>query len=157
MWGAEMGCNEHGVCIGNEALFCVQPASLAPALTGMDLLRLALERADSATAAVDVIAALLKRFGQGGAHAASDVPAAYHNAFLIVDRREAWHMECVGDTWAAGRWDRGLQMATLSLRILFSFSALLHSTTSTPPRNIQLPSFLTRFLTARMAGNIQLP
>ena len=59
MWGAEMGANEHGVAIGNEAVFTKQPTSLEPGLLGMDLLRLALERATSAREAVEVVVDLL--------------------------------------------------------------------------------------------------
>src|SRR5512139_3789519 len=41
MWGAEIGVNEHGLVIGNEAVYSKIPANKEPALLGMDLLRLA--------------------------------------------------------------------------------------------------------------------
>ena len=61
-----MGANEHGVAIGNEAVFTKVPYDKGPALLGMDLLRLALERAATARQALDVITGLLVEHGQGG-------------------------------------------------------------------------------------------
>lgn len=39
LWGAEMGANEHGVCIANEAVNAREPAAETEALLGMDLVR----------------------------------------------------------------------------------------------------------------------
>ena len=91
MWGAEMGANEHGVVIGNEAVFTNQPLG-GPALFGMDLLRLALERAATADAAVGVIVDLLERHGQGGPCSHEKPGFSYHNSFLVADpsARSCW-------------------------------------------------------------------
>ncbi|KAI4036983.1 SCRN3 isoform 2 [Pan troglodytes] len=39
LWGAEMGANEHGVCIGNEAVWGREEVCDEEALLGMDLVR----------------------------------------------------------------------------------------------------------------------
>lgn len=41
LWGAEMGANEHGLCIGNEAVWGREEAGGEEALLGMDLVRFA--------------------------------------------------------------------------------------------------------------------
>jgi len=102
MWGAEMGANEHGVVIGNEAMHAIAPPAVTPALTGMDLLRLALERAASAPEAVAVITTLLEQHGQGG-NCGHLSEFYYHNGFLIADGREAFVLETVGRWWAVER------------------------------------------------------
>ena len=101
LWGLEHGVNEHRVAVGNEMLWTTSdPRSAPPALIGMDLVRLALERATDADTAVDVITDLLSRYGQGGA-AEADPPKAYFSSFLVADPHRAWVLETSGSTWAA--------------------------------------------------------
>jgi dipeptidase len=114
LWGLEHGVNEHRVAIGNERVFTVDDAHAStPALIGMDLVRLGLERASTADEALDVMTTLLEVHGQGGvADAAND--DAYFSSFIVADPRSAWILETSGRTWAAQPVARG---AAISNRI----------------------------------------
>ncbi|NWX23262.1 SCRN2 protein, partial [Aegotheles bennettii] len=107
LWGAEMGANEHGVCVGNEGVWTREPLGEEEALLGMDLVRLGLERGSSAREAMEVITSLLERHGQGGSCKEEPVPFVYHNTFLLADRTEAWVLETAGRYWAAQRIPEG--------------------------------------------------
>ncbi len=102
LWGGEMGVNECGVAIGNEAVFTREPYEKGPGLTGMDLLRLALERASSAQQALYTLVELLAAYGQGG-NCGYRHKLYYHNSFIIADPTEAWVLETAGRYWAAER------------------------------------------------------
>lgn len=101
MWGAEMGVNRHGVTIANEAVFTTAPQRREnTGLTGMDLLRLALERAHSATEARDIIIALLEEFGQDACGGYRNRSFFYHNSFLIADSSSAFVLDTAARSWA---------------------------------------------------------
>jgi secernin len=114
-WGHELGLNERGVAIGNEALFTRDlaqnqhaaraGASPEPGILGMELVRLGLERGGTAAEAMEVMTSLLERHGQWGAGVAGKPPAdgAYDNSYLIADSREAWVLETSGRRWIAAR------------------------------------------------------
>ncbi|KAL6486188.1 hypothetical protein MHYP_G00055800 [Metynnis hypsauchen] len=123
LWGAEMGANEHGVCIGNEAVWTREPVSPEEALLGMDLVRLALERGDSAWAALHVITELLEQHGQGGACREDPEHFSYHNTFLLADRQEAWVLETAGKLWAAQKITEGVKNISNQLTIGTEISA----------------------------------
>lgn len=95
-WGVEHGVNEAGVAVGNETIYTtLDPRGTEPGLPGIDLVRLALERAASASSAVDVISALIEQHGQGGSgHRDKDRP--YWSSFLIADASSAFVVETSG-------------------------------------------------------------
>jgi dipeptidase len=106
MWGAEMGANEHGVVIGNEAIFTREPVQ-EEGLLGMDLVRLGLERADTANVAKDIICELIARHGQGGRCGYDKPGFSYHNSFIVADAGSAWVIEAAGMNVATKRIDQG--------------------------------------------------
>ena len=98
MWGAEMGANEDGLVIGNEALFARVPASADPGVIGMDLVRLALERTQSVNEAIGFITDMLRQYGQSG-NCGYKEECIYHNSFLLVDPNGAAILETVDREW----------------------------------------------------------
>jgi dipeptidase len=107
LWGLEHGVNQHRIAIGNETVYTTADRwSPAPALLGMDLVRLALERAGTPDEALDVLTQLLSEHGQGGSgweHANEP----YFSSFLIVGATRAWVVETSQRSWVARRTDAG--------------------------------------------------
>jgi len=101
LWGFEHGMNEWGLVVGNHSVFTKDPLP-ERGLLGMDLVRLALERASSASGAVEVITDLVERYGQGGSgYEHTNWP--YNNSFLVADSTEAWLVEASHKYWCAKR------------------------------------------------------
>lgn len=100
LWGGEHGVNEHGLAVGNERVWSRRPLDGPPALIGMDLVRLTLERARTADEGLEVLTTLLGRHGQGGScEEHRDDP--YDSSFLVVDGRGGWVVETSGREWVA--------------------------------------------------------
>ena len=100
IWGFEMGYNEKGLIIGNEAEWSRMDAETEDGLLGMDLLRLGLERAATAREAIEVITELLKKYGQK-ASASKLRTRYYENSFILADKSECWVLETAGREWVA--------------------------------------------------------
>jgi secernin len=111
LWGAEHGVNEHGVAMGNERVSTTHDAASAkPALIGMDLVRLGLERSRSAAEAVDVTTGLIEAYGQGGIADAAH-QEAYDSSFLIADPSHAFVIETAGADYAVASFPAGVAIS----------------------------------------------
>lgn len=93
VWGAESGSNEKGVCLG---LTFSEGHPVEGKLNATDLVRLGLERAASASEAIDIIISLNGQHGP-----AEESKDAAKAAFVICDPNEAWLLNIVGSLWAA--------------------------------------------------------
>lgn len=99
--GFEHGVNEHGLAVGNERIWTTTRArDLPPALLGMDIVRLVLERARDADAALAECTRLIETYGQGGS-GEPDRDDPYFSSFLIADPNGGWIVETDGRSWAA--------------------------------------------------------
>jgi len=98
--GCEMGANEFGVVIGNEAVFTKEKYEKI-GLLGMDLATIALERSKTAREGLDIITKLIKTYRQGGVASLFDPNFFYHNSFIIADPKEAWILETADKFWVA--------------------------------------------------------
>ena len=113
LWGAEIGVNDCGVCIGNEAVWTLGKYG-KNGLTGMDMLRLALERSESAIEAVHVLTSLLEQYGQGG-NCGYDHEFLYDNSFLVMDRELLYVLETSGREWVYKKYPRASISNRLSI------------------------------------------
>lgn len=114
LWGFTHGVNDQGVAIG----YAIQRSKLScqrPGLTGPDLVRLALERSPTARHAVDLLAELIERHGQGLFPDGSP-QAQGDNAFLVADPAEAYALEAAGHFW--------VEQQVLEVRALSSVSII---------------------------------
>jgi secernin len=96
-WGYDYGVNQHSVVVGHSILRTMFPSAEA-GLTGGDLVRLALERAENARHAVECLTGLVERHGQTASPGQCGTYGSDH-AFLIADAVEAFAVETAGRHW----------------------------------------------------------
>jgi dipeptidase len=100
LWGAEMGINEYKVAIGNEAVFTRIPSARKnTGLTGMDMIRLALECSRTAREALERICYYVEAYGQDACGGYLNKNFYYDNSFIIADPREGFVLETAGRFW----------------------------------------------------------
>lgn len=116
MWGAEMGANDAGVVIGNEAVF-TKGRYGDRALLGMDLVRLGLERGGTAAEAVSAMVELLEEHGQGGPCSHDHPRFTYDNSFIVADPTGAIVLETSGRAWATEEVRAGARSISNGLTI----------------------------------------
>jgi secernin len=98
-YGCEVGINEYGLAMGEEAVFTTEMAEAKDGIIGPDLMRLALERCRDCQEAIDLMTQLLEKYGQGGS-AEMKGNSHFDSSFLMADMNEAYILETAGRKWA---------------------------------------------------------
>ncbi len=98
-YGCEIGINEYGLAMGEEAVFTTEMAEEKDGLIGPDLMRLGLERARNCQEAIEIMTALLEKYGQGGS-AELKGNSHFDSSYIMSDTSEAYIMETAGRKWA---------------------------------------------------------
>lgn len=112
IFGFEIGVNERGVVIGNEAVYGREIPERRWGLLGMDILRLALERADNAANAVTVMGELLETCEPAVIRRTRDTLQRH---YIIADAKDAYRFESMQRCWVAKK----IEHCWLSLELLF--------------------------------------
>jgi secernin len=103
-YGCEIGINEYGLAMGEEAVFTTEMAEEKDGLIGPDLMRIGLERARNCQEAIEIMTGLLEQYGQGGS-AELKGNSHFDSSFLMSDTSEAYILETAGRNWAVRKID----------------------------------------------------
>lgn len=103
-YGCEVGVNEYGLAMGEEAVYTTEMAEENDGIIGPDLMRIGLERAQTCREAIEIMTRLLEEYGQGGS-AELKGNSHFDSSFLMSDREEAFVLETAGRKWAVKRVD----------------------------------------------------
>ncbi len=103
-YGCEIGVNEYGLSMGEEAVFTTQMDEEKDGIIGPDLMRLGLERARNCQEAIQIMTDLLEQYGQGGS-AELKGNSHFDSSFIMSDPHEAYILETAGRKWAVKKVD----------------------------------------------------
>jgi dipeptidase len=110
-YGCEIGLNEWGLAMGEEAVFTTEmEKETRDGIIGPDLMRIGLERARSCREAIEIMTGLLEQYGQGGS-AELKGNSHFDSSFLMADLEGAYILETAGRQWAVKKVD---QVASIS-------------------------------------------
>lgn len=99
-YGCEIGINEFGLAMGEEAVYTTEDGTESrDGLIGPDLARIALERTTNCREAIALMTSLLEQYGQGG-NCEMKGNSHFDSSFMIADREEAYILETAGRKWA---------------------------------------------------------
>lgn len=104
-YGCEIGINEFGLAMGEEAVYTTEDRTeTGDGLIGQDLARIALERTTNCQEAIELMTSLLEQYGQGG-NCEMKGNSHFDSSFLLADRNEAYILETAGRKWAVKKID----------------------------------------------------